>query len=99
MPELYGIKLDGINHTIDEATIGSLFSAFSVHSIVIGKNNSHAYINFLNQNDADKIVKTYASGFFVNGTRVIPSLVPRRNYKLVTDCKFGRSCSRQEVDS
>ena len=95
MPEVYGIKIDNIIESIDENALRQLFQhePFQVHSVRIGENKRHAYVNFLIENNANIAVNLLNNHRLENGTKLRVTIAPKKDFKKVTDCKFGDLCS------
>ncbi|XP_066922733.1 uncharacterized protein [Clytia hemisphaerica] len=96
--QLYSVKIENINESVKEP---SLYAAFkkkgfvSIHSVVIGKNKTHAYVNLLSAKDASQAVQKLHETY-INGNKIRVSLAPRKNFEKVTDCKYGDLCSKNK---
>lgn len=93
MPEVFGIKIDNINESIDENALRHLFQKepFQVYSVRIGENKRHAYVNFFTESNAI-IAVNYLNNQSFNGTKLRVTIAPKKDFKKVTDCKFGDLC-------
>ena len=93
MPEVFGVKIDNINESIDEIALRQFFGpSFQIFSIRVGENKTHAYVNFRTENDASDAVRRFNNKIFY-GIKIRVSIAPKKDYKKVTDCKFGDLCS------
>ena len=93
MPDIFGIKIDGIKESIKEQDIRRLLKGYEIYSVSIGHNKLSAYVNFLSNDQARSVVKKFNNITF-NGNKISVSLCPRKDFKKVTDCKFGDLCEK-----